>query len=100
MVLMALTNQHAHGQNYGIGLSHFHGCLLYILAYSLLDYAYGWRYCSLALALPALQTNLGPSEHMTPNGTVCLPCLLSYLCFICIFYMIMNLGMASKFSIK
>lgn len=73
MVLMALTNQHGHGQNYGIGLSHFHGCLLYILAYSLLDYAYGWRYCSLALALPALQTNLGPSEHMTPNGTVCLP---------------------------
>ena len=58
------------------------------------------RYHCLAIALPALQINLGLSVHMTPNGTVCLPCLLSYLCFIRIFYMIMNLGMPSKFSVK
>ena len=76
-------------------MSHFHGYLLYILAYSQLDYAYGWRYCSLALTVPALQTDLGPSVHMTPNGPVCVACLLSYLFFIWNLCMIMNPGMPS-----
>jgi hypothetical protein len=38
---MVLTNHHGHGQIYRIGLSHFHGYLLFIQAYSQLDYAYG-----------------------------------------------------------
>ena len=40
------------------------------------------RYHCLAIALPALQINLGLSVHMTPNGTVCLPCLLSCALFV------------------
>lgn len=41
MMSMVLTNHHGHGQIYRIGLSHFRGYLLFIQAYSQLDYAYG-----------------------------------------------------------